>query len=770
MAREYQEGVGILVCKWFEPQEKPSTNPSRASMQSKLEAVFECESMRLNGRILSGVPGKVSMLFQDILLAADCACAIQRELRLEGLPAVKAGLDAGDLDTNSPGFLPADESEMAAELASVCISGGIFLTENAATGLKDHFRFRIRPLGKFRFEGNFWKEIFAMDNDSLLFPDADWFARQGERLKVAGRESQMDRRLEKEPSGVGKKLVKVVLAGFVALILVVLGCVNFLPGKTAVASDSHNSLPTIAVLPFRNLVQRPENEYFSDGMTEDILSLLARIDGLVVLSRNSVMRYKNTQKSNKEIGEELKADHLLLGTVDKLGSKVDVTIRLVQSGNDHEVWSGRYDRNVTDIFELESQVARDVAQALETKLSAETQRRLGEVPTGNISAYELYLRGRDYYLRYTDEDNQRAISLFRRAIALDSTYALAWAGLGDALGQHAVRFEHGKEILDSSMIASRKAIALNPDLSEGYKSLGLAYHYKIEYNMAREQYAKAIELNPSNDMATANLASIAIEEGNFIKGIFWARKTLAINPLSTITMTKTSEAYYLLGDNVKGRYWAEKAIQADPGFSEGYEFLFFQLIHEQKWEAAEALVKQMENKVPNELKTAEMRAHFNLFKKDYAGAEKYYLKADSLLKLKKLKDDYAFLDLSLGYVHLQTGRKISGEQMLKRAIAKATEKYYHGNGLEKMGSCRTMGMAYAILGNSDRAVDWLETGFDLGLLMTEFQFDIPYFESIMHDPAFLALQTEMKLKATKMREELVNVVGEGVKIGEIVLP
>ena len=270
-------------------------------------------------------------------------------------------------------------------------------------------------------------------------------------------------------------------------------------------SASGSDRKSIAVLPFQNLSPDPENAFFADGMTEDILTQLAKIRDLKVISRTSVMRYKGTQKTIPVIAAELGVATILEGSVRRAGDRVRIVGQLVDARTDEHLWAETYDRELKDVFAIQSEVAQKIAGSLQAALSPAEKKRIEQSPTGNLAAYDLYLKGRELYGHYRKADNEAAIENFQKALQLDSGFALAYAGLGDAYAQRVQRFGFPQSTLESSLEMGRKAIALDPELAEGHKALGLTYFVKGAYRESLGASRRAVELNPNNVGATANV-------------------------------------------------------------------------------------------------------------------------------------------------------------------------------------------------------------------------------------------------------------------------
>jgi len=262
---------------------------------------------------------------------------------------------------------------------------------------------------------------------------------------------------------------------------------------------------SIAVLPFSNMSSDPEQEYFSDGITEDIITHISKLHELKVISRTSVIQYKQTRKSLPEIASELKVSYLLEGSVRKARNRLRIVAQLIDAKDEH-IWAETYDRELTDVFEIQSEIAKCVAIELKVKLSASEKIRIARKPTENLEAYNLYILGRSHYHKATPEDFTKAIDYYYRAKTLDPDFALVYAALAVAvlyrgMGYYGIR---PHDALPESFKLANKALELDPDLSDAYAARAQVYDwYFFDWDKAEADYQLAIRLNPSN--ATAHL-------------------------------------------------------------------------------------------------------------------------------------------------------------------------------------------------------------------------------------------------------------------------
>ena len=277
--------------------------------------------------------------------------------------------------------------------------------------------------------------------------------------------------------------------------------------RAMVSSENHHvalkkiSDKSIAVLPFENMSSDPEQEYFSDGITEDIIAHISKIHALKVISRTSVMQYKKTQKSLRDISSELRVAYLLEGSVRKSGNRLRIVAQLIDATKDEHIWAETYDRDLTDVFAIQTEIAELVAAGLKARLSSDERKKIANKPTENLEAYNYYLFGRSQYHKGSPEDFDKAIAYYNKAIELDRGFAMAYAGLALTLlyrgaGYWGIR---PHEVMPEVMRLSQRAIELDPNLSEGYAARAEVFDwYLYEWDKADKDHLIAIQLNPNN--------------------------------------------------------------------------------------------------------------------------------------------------------------------------------------------------------------------------------------------------------------------------------
>jgi TolB-like protein/Flp pilus assembly protein TadD len=294
---------------------------------------------------------------------------------------------------------------------------------------------------------------------------------------------------------------------------------------------------SIAVLPFDNLSRDPDNAYFTEGVQEEILTRLAKIADLKVISRTSTQRFKSAPQDLRQIAKQLAVMHVLEGSVQKAADQVRVNVQLVNAMTNAHLWADTYDRKLTDIFAVESEIAKTIADTLNAKLTGAEARAIAKRPTEDLEAHELYLKGRFFWNKRTGADLQTAIQYFNQAIAKDSNYALAYAGLADA---YALLPLYGAASSADSFpraeAAAKKALEIDETLAEAHTSLAqVLLFYDLDFANSAREFERAIALNPN--YATAHhwyadgpLASL----GKFDKAIAELKRAQQLDPLSLI--------------------------------------------------------------------------------------------------------------------------------------------------------------------------------------------------------------------------------------------
>ena len=340
-------------------------------------------------------------------------------------------------------------------------------------------------------------------------------------------------------------------------------------------AESGSERPVLVVLPFENLGS-PDDEYFADGLTEEITARLAGLPGLGVIGRTSAIRYKDTDKSIAEIGAELSTNYVLEGSVrwqrsTEGLSRVRVTPQLVRVSDETHVWANIYEEEIADIFEVQSDIAGEVAEALDLAL-LDGGRSLHDKPTDNLEAYDLYLRAKDYTNRTISRENNRiALSLLERAIELDPTFAMAYSELAlEHDKSYWYFFDRSPERLARAKRAIDTALELAPDLPEAHLALGDYYYRLLDYDRALEQFSIAEKTNPRYSRSLSRTAYVVRRKGQWKESIVEFERALQLDPVNTLLVFQTGiSAFYLRDYEAAERYW-DRALSLAPDEARPY--------------------------------------------------------------------------------------------------------------------------------------------------------------------------------------------------------
>ncbi len=303
------------------------------------------------------------------------------------------------------------------------------------------------------------------------------------------------------------------------------------PAKVAVLGASHDK-PSIAVLPFVNMSRDPDQDFFTDGITEDILTELSRFRDLVVISRTTSFAFKGKDVSIPEVAKELDVQFVVEGSVRKAGNRIRVTVQLIDAASDQHVWAEKYDRDLEDIFDIQDELTQAIVSILPGRVEAATRVRVERKPTENMAAYECLLTGKRLHHRGTREDNARAQEMLDRAIALDPQYAHAHAWKACVLGQaYALGFvEDIDAILSTGRKALDTALALDDNYSDVHRILSSLNLVFGDFDKANYHQNRALELNPNDDLIVVQQGELLTWKGKGEEGAEWILKAMRLNP------------------------------------------------------------------------------------------------------------------------------------------------------------------------------------------------------------------------------------------------
>jgi TolB-like protein/TPR repeat protein len=331
----------------------------------------------------------------------------------------------------------------------------------------------------------------------------------------------------------------------------------------------------IAILPFRNMSPDPNDEFFAEGMTEEIISTVSGISGLDVISRTSVMGYKGTVKKVEDIGKELKVGSVLEGSFRKAGNRIRVTTQLIEVARDRHLWAQNYDRNLDDVFEVQSDVAKQVAEALRVRILSPEKERIERRPTQSTTAYTLYLKGRYHWNKRGIDDLNKAMEYFELAVHEDPNFALGYVGQADCAIN--LRQNWGADLEanhEKTRAMAAKALQLDPELAEAHTSMGGFFFHEYDLPRAEEEFRRAIELKPS--YATAHqwyYFEVLAPQLRWDEALEQIEKAVELDPLSPMINLNHGYYYFYRKDYAKAIEWYKRVVEL--GFNPAHGDLAF---------------------------------------------------------------------------------------------------------------------------------------------------------------------------------------------------
>jgi serine/threonine protein kinase/Tfp pilus assembly protein PilF len=321
------------------------------------------------------------------------------------------------------------------------------------------------------------------------------------------------------------------------------------------------AIPSIAVLPFADLSADHDQDYFCEGLADEILNAISRIRNLRVVSRTSAFQFKNAALDSREIGDRLGVGNLLEGSVRKAGNRVRINAHLTNTADGYQLWSRSYDRELRDVFMIQDEIAQAVVDVLEVALSPGERRAMRQVATADVRAYEHYLRGRKYFYQYGRRGVEIALQMFSKAIQLDPHYALAFAGIADCRSFLYLNAGHKKDDREQAVEASQQALDLDPQLAEAHASYGLALSLCERHEESEAAFQRAIELNPKLFEAYYFCARQTFAQGKLEQAIALYEKAFEVRPEDYQIPLLAAQIYDDLGRSEDGVAWRHRGIE-----------------------------------------------------------------------------------------------------------------------------------------------------------------------------------------------------------------
>ena len=504
---------------------------------------------------------------------------------------------------------------------------------------------------------------------------------------------------------------------------------------------------SLAVLPFDNLSPDPDHAYFADGVHEDVMTQLSRVQALTVTSRTSVMSYRETEQSLVVIGAELGVGTILEGSVRRAGDMVRITAQLIDALSDSHIWADDFDRTLTasNVFAIQTEIAQRIAEALEATLAPEEERRIARRPTDDFEAYDLFLRGRQAYIRLEADANEEAVDLFKQAIEVDPLFAEPYAGLAEAYMHRVQNFGYPGLWLDSVLVQAQRAIDLDPEGASGYNSLGTGYALKGFWSQALEEFREAVRLDPKDHDAAGNLGVDHAFMGRPDEAMRWIERSVRLNPEDVLHQNNRLENYLALGaTSIADSLYREMSRRfADHPRLE--RLAYWIPFARGDFAAALELLGPYSEANPQDFGARGDLALVAFLAGDIQEA------IETLESIPPEARDVGVQSM-LGYVLVQAGRRDEGLTLLEEARMSLTDRIEEGQ--DDPGIPWGIAGIHSARGETEQALEWAERAHQAGYLIGwhRIQHD-PMMDNIRDDPRYQAISRASSdtLEAVRLR-------------------
>ena len=547
-----------------------------------------------NGKIIQYFGDGTLSIFDSAIDAVNAAIDIQKELQKEPKVLLRIGLHSGDIVYDSEGVY-GDCVNIASRIEELSVPGAVLISDKVFDEVKNQDEIKTKVLGIFNLKNVKRQiEVYSITNEGLVVPTLA-------EISVK--------------AGTGK---------------------------------------SIAVLPFINMSADPENEYFSDGISEEILNALTHVDGLRVTARSSSFSFKGKNEDVRQIGKALGVNTVLEGSVRRAGKRIRINAQLVNTADGYHIWSEVYDSDIEDIFQVQDEISLKILTRLKENFAPETKNEpIVKPPTDNIEAYNLYLRGRYHWNKSTPEDIQKAISIFEKVIKLDPDFALAYCAISycysymgsTGLMPPAEAFAKAKDY-------TLKAIEIDPNHAESHLSLAtIKFFHNWDFDGAEASLNKAASLSLNSSLINQVHGWFLIAKGDFVKAIEKMEQAIIRDPLSLPLMSNLGDAYSFAGRFTEALAQYDKIIEMDPRYRRGFEGRG--MIHLAMGENKKAVkdFEQYHKLIGNPLKGLSSLGHA------YAAAGQTDKAFECLAKLNKREKDEPSTVLHMDYAFLYSGLK-----------------------------------------------------------------------------------------------------------------
>jgi TolB-like protein/class 3 adenylate cyclase/Flp pilus assembly protein TadD len=619
-----------------------------------------------NGQVLNYYGDGSLCIFSSVTDAVNCSLAVQKDLKTEPVVPLRIGLHIGEVFFEDAKAL-GDGVNVASRVQSLGQENTILISEEVHDKIKNNTSITTASLGHFDFK-NVGKsmEVFALTNEGLFVPQR----------------KMMEGKLKK------KNLQNRNLIAAISFIMIVI--VAFFIYKYFLAKNDSATDKSIAVLPFVDMSAGKDQEYFSDGLSEELLNLLAKIPELKVIGRTSSFSFKGKNEDLRIIAEKLGVAYLLEGSVRKDGNNIRVTAQLIKAGDGSHMWSETYDRDMKGIFKLQDEIAQTVVQELKLKLLEIPSVKISG--TGNIDTYNLILQGNYFFDKLDKENVAKAVDFYTQALTIDSTDARAWGKLANAVSRQSWQnYIDQNTGYEKARHAALKAISFGNTLAIGYLELAdVKLYHDFDWRGAEQDYQKALSLEPRNSEIVYGIGDLYQCLGRWEEALSNTKKTIELDPLKPLYYMNLGSVQSYAGQLKEAIFSYKKSLELNPRFQ---------------------------------------RAHM------YQGRNYLLLgKTDLALKEMQQENNELFKSFGLALTYHALGRKKEGDEILKEFLEKYQNDWSY-----------LIAELHAFRNEKDAAFEWLEKAYNKKDSWLYWLKGDPLLKNLKGDPRHKAFLMKMNL-------------------------
>lgn len=696
-----------------------------------------------SGQLIQYYGDAALAIFETPEEAMECALLLQKDSK--GTPQVplRIGIHLGEVVFKNNNVF-GDTVNVASRLENMGVAGSVLCSERVKKTIGENDFFKFKDIGKFTLKNvEEPLRVFALSNDICVVPT----------------KNEIERKIAQPNSLTNQPIFKWAVAGMLAVLLCAIGF--FIKTQSTNNSIITNQVKkqidkSIAVLPFANLSSDKDNQYFCDGVMEDILNRLSSVKDLRVMSRTSVLRYRDTEQPISEVGKELGVSHILEGSIRRFENKIRVIVKLVQAETEVQIWSESYDRVVDDIFGIQSEIAEYIGKELEVTFLPDETILVDYQPTQSADAYDLFLKGRDRYHKYQEhrreEDLEQAYQFFSNATVMDDQLAVAWAYMGRINILRHTYFGVAGSAVDSAYVYFTKALTLHPELPEGYLFRSEYYELKKQLPKMEADLKQALALSPNSGDILRNLGSYYVRETkNLEKGIPYFKKAITLEPFNVRPLVSLSTLHKLVGNLEKSKSYLEQAVQIEPERLSNYMRMSDINMLLGDFPAAQKAAKRIIEINPDFIWGNHIIGETYAFNGEHQAAEKYYRAVQEIVSKEDFVESFGTPPFRhrLGFVLWHTNRKEEANKLFQQMIDKNLKIV--NSSIDNMGGARyDLAAVYAFLGKKEEAIRWMNRIFKDGSWFDYHYTQLdPMFDPIRNDKEFQAIMNREKEQIEK---------------------